>query len=171
MGTDGSAQVSCRGLPSDLISTLTPGGVMLNHGRFEVNIPAADIDRAKAFYADKLGLSPSSEPVPGYLRYETSDGTSFNIYQTEYAGTAGHTIAQIHVADVEQEVGDLKAKGVTFEVYDMPGVEWRGGGGGVPEGGEGAGLKGREGDNLLIDPPAGARAAGGGASEAGGGGS
>ncbi|MFL6112796.1 MAG: VOC family protein, partial [Catenulispora sp.] len=89
---------------------------MLKDSRVEANIPAGDIERAKAFYADKLGLTPSTEVVPGYLRYETAGGTTFNIYQTQYAGTAGHTIAQIHVDDVEKEAADLKAKGVAFEV-------------------------------------------------------
>src|SRR5919199_930044 len=99
---------------------------MLSDSRVEANIPAQDIERAKAFYADKLGLTPAGEPVPGYVRYETAGGTAFNVYQTEYAGKAGHTIAQLHVDDVEKEVGELKARGVAFEVYDMPGVEWRG---------------------------------------------
>ncbi len=129
---------------------------MLSDSRVEANIPAADIERAKAFYADKLGLSPSAEPVPGYLRYETNDGTAFNIYQTECAGTAGHTIAQIHVQDVEKEVGDMKAKGVVFEVYDdMPGVEWRGEVAVMPEMGKAAWFKDSEGNILCVDEPAG----------------
>ena len=127
---------------------------MLSDSRVEANIPAADIERAKAFYADKLGLTPADEPFPGYVRYETSNGTAFNIYQTEYAGTAGHTIAQIHVQDVEKEVGDMKAKGVTFEVYDMPGVEWRGEVAVMPEMGKAAWFKDSEGNILCIDEPA-----------------
>jgi predicted enzyme related to lactoylglutathione lyase len=127
---------------------------MLNDSRVEANIPAADIDRAKAFYADKLGLEPSTEVVPGYLRYETAGGTTFNVYQTEYAGRAGHTIAQIHVEDVEKEVADLKAKGVGFEVYDdMPGVEWRGEVAVMPQMGKAAWFKDSEGNILCLDEP------------------
>ena len=129
---------------------------MLSDSRVEANIPAADIERAKAFYADKLGLTPSAEPFPGYVRYETSNGTAFNLYQTEYAGTAGHTIAQIHVQDVEKEVSDMKAKGVAFEVYDdMPGVEWRGDVAFMPEMGKAAWFKDSEGNILCVDEPAG----------------
>jgi predicted enzyme related to lactoylglutathione lyase len=127
---------------------------MLKDSRVEANIPAGDIERAKAFYADKLGLTPSTEVVPGYLRYETAGGTTFNIYQTQYAGTAGHTIAQIHVDDVEKEAADLKAKGVAFEVYDdMPGVEWRGEVAVMPEMGKAAWFKDSEGNILCIDEP------------------
>ena len=128
---------------------------MLNDSRVEANIPAGDIERAKAFYADKLGLTPSAEVVPGYLRYETAGGTAFNIYQTQYAGMAGHTIAQLHVDDVEKEAADLKAKGVAFEVYDdMPGVEWRGEVAVMPEMGKAAWFKDSEGNILCIDEPA-----------------
>ena len=127
---------------------------MLSDSRVEANIPAADIDRAKAFYEDKLGLTPSAEPIQGYLRYETSSGTAFNIYQTEYAGQAGHTIAQIHVQDVAKEVEDLKAKGVAFEVYDMPGVEWQGEVAVLAGMGKAAWFKDSEGNILCVDEPA-----------------
>jgi predicted enzyme related to lactoylglutathione lyase len=127
---------------------------MLNDARVEANIPAADLERAKAFYADKLGLTPSAELMPGYLRYETAGGTTFNVYQTQFAGTAGHTIAQIHVADVEKEVQDLKAKGVAFEVYeDMPGIQWRGEVAVAPELGKAAWFKDSEGNILCLDEP------------------
>jgi predicted enzyme related to lactoylglutathione lyase len=127
---------------------------MLSDARVEANIPAGDIERAKVFYADKLGLRPSAEVVPGYVRYETTGGTAFNIYQTQYAGMAGHTIAQIHVDDVEKEAADLKAKGVVFEVYDdMPGVEWRGEVAVMPQMGKAAWFKDSEGNILCLDEP------------------
>jgi predicted enzyme related to lactoylglutathione lyase len=99
---------------------------MLNTSRVEANIPAADLGRARAFYADKLGLTPTRELGGINLVYETQAGTRFTIYETAYAGQAGHTIAQWHVDDIESQVRDLKAKGVVFEVYDMPGVQWDG---------------------------------------------
>ena len=99
---------------------------MLNSSKVEANIPASDLDRARDFYADKLGLTPREEFGGESLAYETAGGTRFNVYRTAYAGQAGHTIAQWHVADIESEVRDLKAKGVVFEVYDMPGAEWDG---------------------------------------------
>src|SRR5919199_49246 len=100
--------------------------------------------------------SRSAKPFPGYVRYETSNGTAFNIYQTQFAGTAGHTIAQIHVQDVEKEVDDMKARGVVFEVYDdMPGVEWRGDVAFMPEMGKAAWFKDSEGNILCVDEPAG----------------
>ena len=64
---------------------------MLNDSKVEANIPAADLNRAREFYATKLGLEPSAEFGGQALAYRTSGGTSFNIYQTEFAGQAGHT--------------------------------------------------------------------------------
>ena len=90
---------------------------MLNDSKVEANIPASDLKRAREFYADKLGLTPSQEFGEEALAYRTAGGTAFNVYRTEYAGKAGHTIAQWHVTDIDSEVRDLKAKGVTFEVY------------------------------------------------------
>src|SRR4051812_10977534 len=100
---------------------------MLSSSRVEANIPAADLKRARDFYADVLGLTPTREVEGIQLMYRTEGGTTFYVYETAYAGQAGHTIAQWHVDDIESEVRDLKAKGVTFEVYeDMPGVRWDG---------------------------------------------
>ena len=99
---------------------------MLASGTVTANIPASDLSRARDFYADKLGLTPSFEMEGVMLIYKTTGGSTFSVYQTEYAGQAKHTIAQWHVDDVDHEVRNLKAKGVTFERYDLPGVEWNG---------------------------------------------
>jgi predicted enzyme related to lactoylglutathione lyase len=97
---------------------------MLASGTVTANIPASDLRRARDFYADKLGLTPSSEVEGVMLIYKTTGGSTFSVYQTEFAGEAKHTIAQWHVDDVDDEVRTLKTKGVIFERYDLPGVEW-----------------------------------------------
>ena len=127
---------------------------MLNDSRVEANIPAADINRARDFYADKLGLTPVREFGGIQLVYETAGGTTFNLYETSFAGQAGHTIAQWHVADIAAEVHDLKAKGVVFEVYaDMPGVSWDGEIASIPGLGQAAWFKDSEGNTMCLDQP------------------
>lgn len=123
---------------------------MLNDSQVEANIPAGDLKRAREFYADKLGLTPARE-LGAALMYITRRGTSFSIYETEYAGQAGHTIAQIHVDDIESNVRELKAKGVTFEVYDMPGVEWKDEIASIEGIGRAAWFKDSEGNILCLD--------------------
>ena len=65
---------------------------MLNNGTITANLPAADLGRARAFYADKLGLKPSQEFEGFMLVYHTTGGSTFSIYHTDYAGQAGHTL-------------------------------------------------------------------------------
>jgi catechol 2,3-dioxygenase-like lactoylglutathione lyase family enzyme len=124
---------------------------MLNESKVEANIPASDLDRARAFYADKLGMKPREEFGGESLAFETAGGTRFNVYRTAYAGQAGHTIAQWHVSDVESEVRELKGKGVVFEVYDMPGVEWNGEVATLPGVGKAAWFKDSEGNIMCVD--------------------
>jgi predicted enzyme related to lactoylglutathione lyase len=127
---------------------------MLTDGTVTANIPAADLDRARAFYADKLGLEPTAEMGGEVLVYETAGGTSFQVYRTDFAGTAGHTIAQWHVADIESEVRALQAKGVAFETYEMPGVQWHDGIAVMEGMGRAAWFKDSEGNILCLDQEA-----------------
>jgi predicted enzyme related to lactoylglutathione lyase len=124
---------------------------MLNDSRVEANIPASDLQRARNFYAEKLGLTPTEEFGEESLAYRTDAGTRFNIYRTAYAGQAGHTIAQWHVDDIESEVRDLKTKGIRFEVYDMPGVTWDGEIASLGSMGRAAWFKDSEGNIMCID--------------------
>jgi catechol 2,3-dioxygenase-like lactoylglutathione lyase family enzyme len=125
---------------------------MLDQATVTANIPAADLARARAFYADKLGLTPYQEMEGVVLLYRTGGGSTFSVYQTEYAGRAGHTIAQWHVADVVSAARELKSKGVTFEHYDdMPGVEWKDDVASMGDMGKAAWFKDSENNILCLD--------------------
>lgn len=120
--------------------------MLLEDCQVTANIPAGDIGRARKFYADVLGLEPVDEN-PGGLIYRTG-GTDFFLYETQYAGQAGHTIAQLHVADVRPVVEELRNRGVTFEQYDMPGITWDGDVAAMGDMGHAAWFKDSE-DNIL----------------------
>jgi len=125
---------------------------MLNNGTITANLPAADLSRARAFYTDKLGLTPTQEFGGMMLVYRTAGGSTFSIYQTDYAGQAGHTLAQWHVDDVDAAVKDLKSKGVVFEHYDsMPGVDWNNDVASMGDMGKAAWFKDSEDNILCID--------------------
>jgi predicted enzyme related to lactoylglutathione lyase len=124
---------------------------VLSDSSVTANIPASDLQRARDFYADTLGLSPTQELGGEVLLYRTAGGTEFQVYRTDYAGQAGHTIAQWHVDDIESQVHDLKAKGVTFEVYDMPGVRWDGEIASLEGMGRAAWFRDSEGNIMCID--------------------
>jgi predicted enzyme related to lactoylglutathione lyase len=124
---------------------------MLTNSKVTANIPASDLARARDFYADKMGLTPKEELPGDVLVYRTAGGTDFQLYRTDYAGQAGHTIAQWHVTDIESEVNDLKGKGVTFETYDLPGVTWDGEIASLEGMGRAAWFKDSEGNIMCLD--------------------
>ncbi|WP_028660856.1 VOC family protein [Nocardioides insulae] len=114
------------------------------------NIPAADLERARRFYADKLDLT-AAEENPGGLLYRTTGGTTFHLYETEHAGKAEHTVAQLSVPDVRSVVDGLLAKGVEFEHFEMPGLSWDGDVARLGELGHAAWFKDSEGNVLCLD--------------------
>jgi catechol 2,3-dioxygenase-like lactoylglutathione lyase family enzyme len=120
------------------------------------SIPAHDIERAKAWYKDKLGLSPVIDMGPSGQVYRT-DSTNFVIYQTPFAGTGKHTLAGWAVADIDKEMTDLRSKGVKFEDYDMgdQGPTTENGVARDPNGGAAAWFTDSEGNilNLIELPP------------------
>jgi catechol 2,3-dioxygenase-like lactoylglutathione lyase family enzyme len=81
-------------------------------------IPAKDIEKTRRFYEDVLGF-PVAQESPGGITYQ-SGGGQFNLYPTQFAGTAQHTLIGWLVDDIEATIDDLESKGVTFEQYDYP---------------------------------------------------
>ncbi len=93
---------------------------MLRNAPIRAYIPASDVSRARKFYEDVVGLKPREEYAGGVI-YECG-GTEVFMYLTPNAGTSKASQAYWEVDDVESEVADLKARGVKFEEYEMPGV-------------------------------------------------
>jgi catechol 2,3-dioxygenase-like lactoylglutathione lyase family enzyme len=93
---------------------------MLKQGRIHTALPVEDIGRARAFYAEKLGIEPAEEN-PGGLLYRLDGGGEFLLYRSDYR-PGGHTQAHINVKDVVALVAELKSRGVVFEQYDVPGL-------------------------------------------------
>ena len=83
-------------------------------------VPAKDVARARRFYEEKLGFQPKDEAAGGVF-YEFGNRTGCFLYPTPNAGTSRASQAFWQVDDVEREVAELKARGVIFEDYDMPG--------------------------------------------------
>ena len=93
---------------------------MLRNAPIRAYIPVSDISRARKFYEDIVGLVPREQYAGGVI-YECG-GTEVFIYPTTNAGTSRASQAFWQVQDLEAEVAELKARGVKFEEYDMPGI-------------------------------------------------
>ena len=85
-------------------------------------IPVTDLTRARKFYEQKLGFKPK-EDVAGGVVYEFGERTACFMYPTPNAGTSKASKAFWQVDDIEREVAELKARGVQFEEYDVPGMK------------------------------------------------
>jgi catechol 2,3-dioxygenase-like lactoylglutathione lyase family enzyme len=88
-------------------------------------LPAQDLDRARAFYAEKLGLEPADER-PGGILYRVGD-TEFALFASGGRATGDHTQMGFEVEDIEATVAELKARGVVFAEVDVPGLRTRDG--------------------------------------------
>jgi catechol 2,3-dioxygenase-like lactoylglutathione lyase family enzyme len=93
---------------------------MLRDARLATRLPAQDLERARAFYADKLGLEPAEEREGG-LRYVCAGG-EFGLFASAGTASGDHTQMGWEVDDIEAAVRELTARGVVFEEYDLPGL-------------------------------------------------
>jgi len=94
---------------------------MLSTAPLRAYIPVSNLQRARKFYEATLGLKPG-EQYGGGVIYRCGETEAF-LYLTPNAGTSKASQAFWQVADVEAEVTELKARGVVFEEYDMPGIK------------------------------------------------
>ena len=88
-------------------------------------IAVKDLDRARKFYEDTLGLK-AEEEMGGEVLTVTSGSTPITVYRSEFAGTNKATALTFEVDDIDAEVKELKDKGIFFEHYDMKGLTPKG---------------------------------------------
>jgi len=96
------------------------GTTHLAAGEVATRLPCQDLDRARRWYAEKLGLEPAEER-PGGLRYQFGH-TWFALFQSSGGSSGEFTQMGWKVADIEAAVAELRARGVTFEEYNLPGL-------------------------------------------------
>jgi catechol 2,3-dioxygenase-like lactoylglutathione lyase family enzyme len=93
---------------------------MLKDGRVATRLPVRDLEKARAFYSEKLGLEPAEER-PGGLLYRCA-GTEFALFESQGAASGDHTQMGWAVDDIEATVADLRRRGLEFEQVEMPGI-------------------------------------------------
>jgi catechol 2,3-dioxygenase-like lactoylglutathione lyase family enzyme len=93
---------------------------MLENSNVATRLPAKDLQRARRFYAEKLGLEPVEER-PGGLLYRCGDG-KFALFESAGVSSGTHTQMGWEVEDIAAVVAELKRRGVVFEELDVPGL-------------------------------------------------
>ena len=103
---------------------------MLGDAPIYATIPCVDLEGARKFYGETLGLKEIQMPgTPeevgqGATFFECGQGTNLLVYARPTPTKADHTAASWLVKDLETTVDQLISRGVKLEVYDMPDVEF-----------------------------------------------
>jgi catechol 2,3-dioxygenase-like lactoylglutathione lyase family enzyme len=113
-GSDARACVSCTAMTAAESTVLADSPVA-------TRLPAKDLERARRFYLEKLGLEPIEER-PGGLLY-CCGSACFALFESAGAASGTHTQMAWEVADIDATVAALRARGVVFEEYDLPGLK------------------------------------------------
>jgi catechol-2,3-dioxygenase len=95
----------------------------LSECRVQALLAVSDLDSAKRFYEQQLGLVPG-EVAEQAVRYPCADGSEIGIYlSAENAGKSPATLAGWFVDDLGKTMQELASRGVGFEQYDQPGLK------------------------------------------------
>jgi catechol 2,3-dioxygenase-like lactoylglutathione lyase family enzyme len=95
---------------------------VLHEGKIAARLPAQDLERARRFYSEKLGLEPADER-PGGLLYKPAGGGEFALFASAGGSQGTFTQMGFEVEDIDATVAELKRRGVVFEEVDIPGLE------------------------------------------------
>ncbi|WP_058043115.1 VOC family protein [Streptomyces roseifaciens] len=95
------------------------GEGVLARAHVATRLPARDLDRARRFYSEQLGLEPVDER-PGGLLYRCG-GVDFAVFLSTGASSGEFTQMAWEVDDIEEAVAELKRRGVVFEDVELPG--------------------------------------------------
>ncbi len=80
-----------------------------------------DLDAAKQFYTEKLGLDVD-DSMPGMLQLKVP-GNTVMLYAKKNHQPATYTVLNFTVPDLPAAMRELEGKGVVFERYDLPDIK------------------------------------------------
>ena len=86
---------------------------MLSNARCVSTLAVSDMDRARRFYEERLGLAVEADVV-GTVRYSCGGGTALAIFERPME-PVDHTVAAFEIEDLEGEVNELRGRGVEVE--------------------------------------------------------
>lgn len=92
---------------------------MLSNARACANIPTSDLERARHFYGQALGLKEADFDVEGGAVYQAGGGTMLHVYERPDT-VAEHTVATFFLENLEETMTDLRSREVSFVEYDTP---------------------------------------------------
>jgi catechol 2,3-dioxygenase-like lactoylglutathione lyase family enzyme len=85
-------------------------------------LPVKDMQRARRFYEEGLGLSPQGFKPDGKFTYHLA-GTELALFPKPEGTKAEHTALSFRVPDIAAAIAQFKARGIRFADYDLPGFK------------------------------------------------
>lgn len=92
-------------------------GVALADALLVTTVAVTDLDRARRFFGEQVGL-PILDETPFAIRFGAGHGSQVSVRRGQ--PNAGQTVAHFEVDDIEGVIRDLMSRGVTFEEYETP---------------------------------------------------
>lgn len=94
---------------------------MLANAPVCATLPTSNLERSRRFSGEALGLTEAPVSVGGGIFFMAGGGTILRIYERPpgYAA-AEYTVVGFLVKDLDEEMSELRRRGVTFEEYDLP---------------------------------------------------
>jgi predicted enzyme related to lactoylglutathione lyase len=100
---------------------------MLASAGISITLPVVDLERAKKFYRETLGLKPvappSEEMASEMAWFQGREGLPIALYHRDTPTKADHTAVAFQVEDLDREMEGLRERGAVFEQYDQPGLK------------------------------------------------
>jgi catechol 2,3-dioxygenase-like lactoylglutathione lyase family enzyme len=92
---------------------------MLTNALACATVPTNDLQRARRFYEETLGLKAAIADERRGVYYRAGGGTMLNLYERQHT-TAENSVATFLVENLDEVMSDLRNRGISFEEYDLP---------------------------------------------------
>ena len=92
----------------------------LTHSTIAMMMPVTDVDRARTFYSESLGLDYTGTNDEGSALYALDGGSTLVLLPRPDSSPSESTAMSFEVDDITSEIEDLEDRGVVFEDYDLP---------------------------------------------------
>jgi catechol-2,3-dioxygenase len=96
---------------------------VLTHTPMTTILPVKDLNRARDFYENKLGLQAAGFQSDGKFLLRCGGGAQLALFPKPGGTKAEHTAMSFRVEDIVTEIRDLERRGVQFHDYDLPGLK------------------------------------------------
>lgn len=95
----------------------------LTHRSVAMMLPVTDVDRARTYYTESLGLDYTGTDDEGSAMFALEGGSTLVLLPRPDSHPSESTAMSFEVDDITTEIGELEGRGVVFEDYDMPGLK------------------------------------------------